>query len=112
MTDRTVTIPAQTLQEQITIVHHTPGLSVYVEVAAGTMQNMPVADSPNSMTPNYTLKSVFMPAQQAVQRYRVEGADYEELMSASPAWAPNKPVGVFRHDDLWHYIDKYRAMQP
>jgi len=31
--------------------------------------------------------------------------EYTELMSANPTWAPGKPAGTFRQDDLWRFID-------
>jgi hypothetical protein len=37
--------------------------------------------------------------------------DYTELMSANPSWAPNKPAGVFRQEDLWHFVDLIRSRQ-
>lgn len=33
----------------------------------------------------------------------IKGADYDDLMSASPAWAPGKPAGTFRESDLLHF---------
>jgi hypothetical protein len=35
--------------------------------------------------------------------------DYDELLSEHPAWAPTKPAGVFRKEDLWHFVDLIRA---
>jgi hypothetical protein len=41
--------------------------------------------------------------------YMVHSADYEELMSAYPSWSPQKPAGVFRKEDLWHFVDLIRS---
>lgn len=41
--------------------------------------------------------------------YTIHGPDYEELMSPTPSWAPNKPAGVFRKEDLWHFVDLIRS---
>jgi hypothetical protein len=41
--------------------------------------------------------------------YMIHGTDYEELMSAYPSWSPQKPAGVFRKEDLWHFVDLMRS---
>ena len=38
----------------------------------------------------------------------ISNENYSELLSASPAWAPEKPAGVYRNDDLWVFIDRER----
>lgn len=35
----------------------------------------------------------------------ITGRNYELLMSASPDFAPNKPLNEYREQDLWHVID-------
>jgi hypothetical protein len=40
---------------------------------------------------------------------RTDITDYTELMSANPLWAPTKPAGVFRKEDLWHFVDLIRS---
>lgn len=35
----------------------------------------------------------------------IQGEDYDELMSESPEWAPNKPAGTYRDEDLLAYLD-------
>jgi hypothetical protein len=41
--------------------------------------------------------------------YSIYNEDYEELMSAYPSWSPQKPAGVFRKEDLWHFVDLIRS---
>lgn len=48
-----------------------------------------------------------------VERYRpqdfiIEGADLEELNGPAAEWAPDKPDGTYRNQDLWYFIDKLR----
>lgn len=42
-------------------------------------------------------------------RYEIGGDDFTELMSASPPWAPGKPAGTYRNEDLWIFIDRKRG---
>ncbi len=37
------------------------------------------------------------------------GEQYSALMSANPVWAPNKPAGVFRPEDLFSFMDFLEA---
>ena len=39
----------------------------------------------------------------------IVGADFDELVSANPEWAPSKPPGTYRNEDLWMFIDRIRA---
>ena len=38
----------------------------------------------------------------------IRGTDLQELLSASPPWAPSKPAGTYRNEDLWQFIDRFR----
>lgn len=89
---REIVIPSKTLQEEITQIIHYPGEKIEITVQAGRYIN-------NKFK-----------AEMFVQTLCVSDTDYAELLSANPSWSPNKPAGVFRIDDLWHYIDKYRAV--
>tara|TARA_R110000822_G_scaffold45921_5_gene122596 strand:+ start:3896 stop:4201 length:306 start_codon:yes stop_codon:yes gene_type:complete len=40
------------------------------------------------------------------ERTIINGDAYTEIMSESPAWAPNKPSGSFREDDVFVILDK------
>lgn len=46
---------------------------------------------------------------QQFEQFLIEKGDYEELISASPSWAPGKPAGVYRNEDLWPLIDRIRG---
>ena len=55
-----------------------------------------------------TAAGVFVVPQQFTI-YEIKGDDFAELMSAGPAWAPDKPAGTYRNEDLWVFIDRERA---
>ncbi|UTR05445.1 hypothetical protein MM326_15210 [Alkalihalobacillus sp. LMS6] len=40
--------------------------------------------------------------------FRIEGEEYELLMSDRPEFSPNKPKGDFSGSDLWHFVDLYK----
>ena len=88
---RTIDVPAQTLTEEITTISIIPGARLDLVVNVGSMQS-----------------GVFS-VERFAGAYTIAGDDYAELMSAGPFWSPNKPAGVYRTEDLWHYVDKYRA---
>lgn len=37
------------------------------------------------------------------------GAEYDELLAESPEWAPDKPGGVFRPQDIFAFMDHLEA---
>jgi len=39
----------------------------------------------------------------------IRGDQYNELMAESPEWAPGKPAGSFREQDLFHILDQMEA---
>jgi hypothetical protein len=91
---RTTTQPAQTISEDIRGVEefppsaNTPGI---VRVMVGRLDAAGAWITP-----------------QQYESYVIEGADYDELVGPAPTWAPDKPAGTYRNDDLWHYIDLQR----
>ena len=87
---RTVVVPAQSVLEDIRSVEEYIGDSVRVLVGVVSSEG------------------VFLVPQQ-FSIFEVKGADYAELVSASPSWAPGKPAGTFRNEDLWVFIDRQRA---
>ena len=109
---RAVTIPSQEVFEDIASVHHVPGAKVDVVLHRGTMQTIKVPSDPTQIVSPMVDQTLFIPIQGTSISFSVEGPDYAELMSGSPDWSPGKPAGKFRFDDLWHYVDKYRAAQP
>ncbi len=44
--------------------------------------------------------------------YSIEGEDYQKLVGDGEGWAtPGKPVGTYRNEDLWYFIDAIRLAQ-
>lgn len=88
---REIGVVQQTVSEDITYYEHSIGGNVKVLVRKYSTQGNTVTllDSSNM--------------------YMIHGSDYEELMSANPTWAPTKPGGVFRKEDLWHFVDLIRS---
>lgn len=39
------------------------------------------------------------------RNYTIMGKDYESLLAPNPVWAPNKPEGTFRAEDLLKIIN-------
>lgn len=107
---RESTIPVRIVQEEISSVEEQIGLFVRVLVGVGSQNEkgqfvfsvpqqfdvIEIADRPAVKGP---LGVIIEP----------EITDYTDLMSDRPAWAPNKPAGTFRNDDLWPLIDRIRA---
>lgn len=84
---RQVTIPAETIYEEIQSLNEFPEQEV-VRVVVG------VTDS----------NGVFLVPQQ-FKTYEISGDMYAELNSANPTWNPTKPEGTYFNEDLWHFID-------
>lgn len=84
---RQVTIPAETIYEEIQSLNEFPEQEV-VRVVVG------VTDS----------NGVFLVPQQ-FKTYEISGDMYAELNSANPSWNPTKPEGTYFNEDLWHFID-------
>ena len=86
---RQSTIPAQSITEDISAVQEFTGQ--FVRVMVGTVEE----------NGEFTVPQQFL-------TYTIDGQYFEELMSASPEWAPGKPAGTYRNDDLWVLIDRIR----
>lgn len=71
------TIPEKTLDVELHAIHHTKGVNVVVVFR-------PIGTP--TLDPHLTVV--------------IDGDRYQELLSANPPWAPNKPAGVFRDDDV------------
>ena len=84
---RQVTIPAETIYEEIQSLQEFPEEQL-VTVIVG------VTDA----------EGVFIVPQQ-FRTYQITGDMYTELNSANPSWDPAKPAGTYFNDDLWHFID-------
>ncbi len=87
---RESTLPAQSVLEDIRSIEEYTGQMVRVLV--GTVL-------PNG--------SFVVP--QSFSIYEIKDDDFTELMSANPIWAPSKPAGTYRNEDLWVFIDRQRS---
>ena len=87
---RTVNIPASTVIEAIGSINETPGICV------------------NFLVGKVDQSGEFIIPQQ-FDNFIVSGDDYKELNGPPTSWAPDKPTGTYRNDDLWHYVDLQRA---
>lgn len=86
---REVTVPVQTLREEIAVVEEAIG--VYVRVTVGILK----ADGTFDLS---------IP----VKEYRIMDEHLAELTGPPTEWAPDKPDGTYRNQDLWHFIDILR----
>lgn len=86
---REVTIPAQNLREEIAVVEEAIG--VYVRVTVGVLK------------PDNTF-DLSLP----IKEYRITDEYLTELNGPPTEWAPDKPNGTYRNQDLWHFIDILR----
>lgn len=84
---RDITIPSQTLTQEIALVEEAVG--IYVRVMVGVLK------------PDNTFDTTIQ-----AKEYRIMGDDLAELNGPPTEWAPDKPIGTYRNEDLWHYIDK------
>ncbi len=87
---RTVVIPETTVTEDINLIEETPGIQVRFLV--GKKES-----SGNWVVP------------QQFETFIVSGEQYDELNGPPLPWCPDKPVGTYRNEDLWHYVDMARG---
>lgn len=87
---RNITIPSQTVQEEIVVVEE--AVNQYVRIVVGIL-------NPDGESFNTNL---------GVQEYRITGDDLAELNGPPTTWSPNKPNGTYRNEDLWHFVDLIR----
>jgi hypothetical protein len=91
---REVTIPAQTVREEVRSLSEystAPGSPGFVTVMVGVVDD----------------NGVFVVPQQFVT-YEISGANFEALTGEPAEWAPDKPAGTYRNEDLWYFIDLIR----
>jgi len=91
---RESTIPAQTVREEIRTLEEYPAHGVTPGIVRALVGRVDEAGD-------------FIVPQQFVT-YTIEGEQYDELCGPPPAWAPDKPAGTYRNEDLWHFIDLMR----
>lgn len=87
---RTVVIPETTVTEDINLIEESPGIQVRFMVGQ--------KDSDG----NWVIPQQF-------QTFVVSGEQYEELNGPPLSWCPDKPIGTYRNEDLWHYVDLARS---
>ena len=87
---RTITIPSTSVTEDINDIQEIPGVCVRFLVGNKDSNG------------NWILG-------QNMQTFIVNGDDYKELNGPPTSWAPDKPTGTYRNDDLWHYVDLQRT---
>jgi hypothetical protein len=87
---RTVVIPEQTVLEDIGVIDESPGNQVRFTVGKKK-------DNGNWVVP------------QEFQIFVVAGEQYVELNGPPLDWCPDKPIGTYRNEDLWHYVDLARS---
>lgn len=88
---REVVIPQQTYTEDFMVVEELPGSRVRVVVGVRR------ADGKSFNVEEYR-----------PQEYIIEGDNLAELNGPATTWAPDKPEGTYRNQDLWYFIDKLR----
>jgi hypothetical protein len=84
---RDITIPSQTIKEEIVVVEEL--VNQYVRVVVGVLNE-------DGKTFNTNM---------GVKEYRIVGDNLAELNGPATAWATDKPTGTYRNEDLWHFID-------
>lgn len=89
---RDITIPTQTMREEIAVIEEAVG--VYVRITVGVLK------SDDTFDLNIPIKE-----------YRITGDDLVELNGPPTTWATDKPNGTYRNEDLWHYIDLFRQTE-
>jgi hypothetical protein len=87
---REINIPAQQIYEDIYSLQELPdNQSIRVVVCATSSQG-----------------EFLVPSQ--CQEFMITGDMYVELNGPATSWAPDKPDGTYRNEDLWHFIDILR----
>jgi hypothetical protein len=87
---RTVVIPETTVTEDINLIEETPGIQVRFLVGQKESNG------------NWVIPQQF-------ETFIVSGEQYDELNGPPLPWCPDKPVGTYRNEDLWHYVDMARG---
>jgi hypothetical protein len=86
---RQINIPTQQVYEDLRTIEEVPGISVRVFVGKTNSNG-----------------EFIVP--QTYESYMIDEDLYAELIGPSTNWAPDKPSGTYRNEDLWHYIDLQR----
>jgi hypothetical protein len=87
---RQIDIPAQVVYEDFRTIEEVP--SVLVNVMIGKTDS----------TGEFIVPQQFL-------NFVIDGDNYTELNGPPTSWAPDKPTGTYRNEDLWHFIDILRS---
>jgi hypothetical protein len=87
---RQIDIPAQVVYEDFRTIEEVPNSLVNVLVGK-----------------THSTGEFIVPQQ--YQNYIIDGDNYTELNGPPTSWAPDKPTGTYRNQDLWHFIDILRS---
>lgn len=87
---RQIDIPSQVVYEDIRTIEEIPNTLVNVMIGKTD-----------------TAGEFIVPQQ--YQNYIINGDNYIELNGPPTSWAPDKPTGTYRNEDLWHFIDILRS---
>lgn len=90
---REITIPTKVVHEEIANIEENTG-SRYIRVRVAMI---------DEATGKFDVSM-------GVWEYEIVSEDYDELTGPPTSWAPDKPTGTYRNDDLWHFIDKQRNL--
>src|SRR4051812_17231176 len=90
---RTITIPAREVREEIRMLEEYPptvlGGPGSVRIVIG------VVDDEGKWVESIPSRTV-----------QIDGSKYDELVGlTAPEWAPGKPPGTYRNEDLWPLVD-------
>ena len=87
---RQIDIPAQVVYEDFRTIEEVPNVLVNVMIGK--------TDS----TGEFIVPQQFL-------NFVIDGDNYTELNGPPTSWAPDKPTGTYRNQDLWHFIDILRS---
>lgn len=87
---RTTVIPEKTVTEDINLIEENPGIQVRFLVGQRESNG------------NWVVPQQF-------ETFIVAGEQYVELNGPPQPWCPDKPIGTYRNEDLWHYVDLARS---
>lgn len=83
-------VEARTVTQYIFRIVEVPGQQVEALVGNGVMD---------------LVNQVLVPEDGTLINWTFRDDEYLGLLEAKPSWAPNKPAGVYRNEDIFAYID-------
>jgi hypothetical protein len=92
---RSIAVPAQTVREEVRAIEEVP--SSFNAPGVIRVQIGRVDERGQFIVP------------QTFETYEIRGKQFDALIGpASPDWAPGKPEGTYRNEDLWYQVDRIR----